>query len=95
MNSEQINELSQIMITRTINSQNSAHEAVRNKRYIIGSYCPSSGISFSQEPVVHYLARDARAECKRLAKLNPGKTFLIACLEGAEMVVPQPTTVSI
>lgn len=90
-----INELNQIMITRTINSQESAHEAVRAQRYIVGSYHPGTGISFSAEPVVHSLKSEARAECKRLAKLYPGKTFLIACLEGAEMTVPQPTSISI
>lgn len=90
-----INELNQIMIIRTINSQESAHEAIRAKRYIVGSYHPHSGISFSEEPVVHALKSEARAECKRLANLNPGKTFLIACLEGAEMIVPKPTSISI
>lgn len=90
-----IHELHQIMITRTIDSQTAAHEAVRNKRYIVGSYHPHSGISFSAEPALHNLRADARAECKRLAKLNPGKTFLFVCLEGAEMTVPQPTTISI
>jgi hypothetical protein len=92
---EQINELKQIMITRTINSQDAAHDAVRNKRYIVGSYCPANGISFSDVPVLHPLRSEARAECKRLANLNPGKTFLIACLEGAEMIVPKPTSISI
>ena len=90
-----INELNQIMITRTIDSQESAHEAVRSKRYIVGSYHPHSGISFSEEPVVHPLRTEARAECKRLANLNPGKTFLFVCLEGAEMIVPKPTSISI
>ena len=95
MNPEQIHELNQIMISQTIHSQESAHAAVRNKRYIVGSYHPDTGIRFSAEPVVHPLKSEARAECKRLAKLHPGKTFLFVCLEGAEMVVPQTTTVSI
>ena len=91
-----INELNQINMTpKTIDNQNSAHEAVRNKRYIVGSYDPTSGISFSCEPVLHPLKSEARAECRRLAKLHPGKTFLFVCLEGAEMTVPQPTIVSI
>ena len=91
-----INELNLIMNQpQKINNQNSAHEAVRNKRYIVGSYDPTSGISFSCEPVLHPLKSEARAECRRLAKIYPGKTFLFVCLEGAEMTVPQPTTVSI
>lgn len=95
MNPDEIHELSSIMIKTTIFDQSSAHEAVRNKRYIIGSYHPANGISFSAEPAIHYLARDARAECKRLAKLYPGKTYIYVCLEGAEMTIPQPTIVSI
>ena len=91
-----INELNSIMNQpQKINNQNSAHEAVRNKRYIVGSYDPTSGISFSCEPVLHNFRADARAECRRLAKIHPGKTFLFVCLEGAEMTVPQPTIVSI
>jgi len=91
-----INELSSIMNRpQKINNQNSAHEAVRYKRYIVGSYDPTSGISFSCEPVLHNYRADARTECRRLAKLNPGKTYLFVCLEGAEMTVAQPQTVSI
>jgi hypothetical protein len=91
-----INELNSIMNQpQKINNQNSAHEAVRNKRYIVGSYQPGVGLSFSAVPVLHNVRADARAECRRLAKLNPGKTFLFACLEGAELTVPQPQTVSI
>jgi hypothetical protein len=91
-----INELNQINMTpKTIDNQNSAHEAVRNKRYIVGSYQPGVGLSFSAIPVLHNYRADARTECRRLAKLNPGKTFLFVCLEGAEMTVPQPQTVSI
>jgi hypothetical protein len=98
MNPEHINELIQIMnqpkITK-ITNQATMHSAVRNKQYIVGSYNESGGISFNVAPVLHSLASQARAECKRLAKIYPGKTFLFVCLEGAEMTVPQPTTVSI
>lgn len=96
MNPEHINELSNITMTpQKITNQNSAHEAVRNKRYIVGSYCPTSGLSFSAIPTLHNYRADARGECRRLANLNPGKTYLFVCLEGAELTVPQPTTVSI
>jgi hypothetical protein len=91
-----INELNRINMTpKTIDNQNSAHEAVRNKRYIVGSYQPGVGLSFSAVPVLHNYRADARTECRRLAKLNPGKTYLFVCLEGAEMTVAQPQTVSI
>jgi hypothetical protein len=91
-----INELNLIMNQpQKINNQNSAHEAVRNKRYIVGSYQPGVGLSFSAIPVLHNYRADARSECRRLAKLNPGRTYLFVCLEGAEMTVAQPQTVSI
>ena len=96
MSPEHINELSHIIMTpQKITDQNSAHEAVRNKRYIVGSYQPGVGISFSAIPALHNYRATARDECRRLAKLNPGKTYLFVCLEGAELTVPQPTTVSI
>jgi len=91
-----INELNLIMNQpQKINNQNSAHEAVRNKRYIVGSYQPGVGLSFSAIPVLHNYRADARSECRRLAKLNPGRTYLFVCLEGAEMTIAQPQTVSI
>jgi hypothetical protein len=37
----------------------------------------------------------ARGECRRLAKLYPGKTFFFVRLEGGEMTVAQPREVSI
>jgi hypothetical protein len=37
----------------------------------------------------------ARPECRRLAKLYPGKTFFFVRLEGGEMTVAQPREVSI
>ena len=43
-----INELNQIMITRTIDSQESAHEAVRSKRYIVGSYHPTPALALAK-----------------------------------------------
>jgi hypothetical protein len=95
MNPEHINELTHAMTPQKIDNQNSAHEAVRNKRYIVGSYQPGVGLSFSAIPALHNYRADARSECRRLAKLNPGRTYLFVCLEGAEMTVAQPQTVSI
>lgn len=95
MNPDNINELSQIMNNTKITNEKIAHDAVRNKQYIVGSFHPGTGVSFSNEPTVQYSSMQARAECKRLAKLYPGKTFVFVRLEGAEMTVPQPQTVSI
>lgn len=92
---EQINELNQIMNHTKITNEIIAHDAVRNKQYIVGSFHATTGISFSNAPAVQYSPMQARAECKRLAKMYPGKTFVYVQLQGAEMTVPQPQTVSI
>lgn len=91
----QINELKNIMNIIKITRQDILHSAVRNKQFIIGSFTPNLGVSFSNAATVQYTAAQARAECKRLAKLYPGKTFFYVQLQGAELTVPQPTTVSI
>jgi len=90
----QINELSLIMNQPKITNQAILHSAVRSKHYIIGSYT-ESGVSFNAAPTVQFTNAQARAECKRLAKLYPGKTFFFAGLGGAEMTVAQPTAISI
>lgn len=95
MNPDNINELAKIMNTIKITNEKIAHDAVRNKQYIVGSFSPNTGMSFPTEPTVQYSSMQARAECKRLAKLHPGKTFVYVQLQGAEMTVPQPQTVSI
>lgn len=95
MNPDSINELKQIMNITKITNERIMHDSVRNKQYIIGSYTESGGISFAVTPTVQYTATQARAECKRLAKLHPGKTFMFVRLEGAEMTVPRPNTISI
>lgn len=92
---KQINELNKIMNQIKITTEKIAHDAVRNKQYIVGSFQSGTGISFSNTPTVQYSSMQARAECKRLAKLYPGKTFVFVQLHGAEMTVPQPQTVSI
>jgi len=90
-----IHELHQIMNTTKIINQATMHDTVRNKQFIVGSFQPATGLSFAAIPTVQYSATQARSECKRLAKMYPGKTFVYVQLQGAEMTVPQPTTVSI
>lgn len=78
-----------------ITSEAQAHLAIRAKKYIIGSFTQGGGFSFNQIPTVQPSATAARTECRRLAKLNPGKTFFFVQLLGAEQTVPQPTIISI
>lgn len=95
MNPTNINQIFEIMNTVKIRSEQILHDAVRSKQYIIGSYQTGIGLSFSDTPTVQFSESQARAECKRLAKLHPGKTFVFAKLCGAEVAVPQPQTISI
>lgn len=63
-------------------------------KFIVGSFSDQQGFSFSVNPVTHDNSAQARAECTRLAKLNPGKTFVFVQLCGGEHMLPRPTTVS-
>jgi hypothetical protein len=95
MKLNEINELKNIMNQIKITNESTLHSAIRNKQYIIGSFNPATGTSFNTNPTVQYSIMQARAECRRLAKLYPGKTFFFVKLEGGEMTVPQPQSVSI
>ena len=81
--------------TQKITSQLGGEKAVKEQNFIIGTIDQNGSISFSANPVLHEDVYTARAECKRLAIANPGKTYVFAQLKGAERVVPQPTTLSI
>ena len=58
--------------------------------FIIGSVTPGVGVSFSRNPVAHFSAADARAECERLARMNHGKTFFFVEVKGGAYI-PSPT----
>lgn len=85
----------QMNYTEKITSQAIGEHAVKNQRFIIGSISQKGEFSFSVNPALHTDIYTARAECKRLAIANPGKTYVFVQLKGAERVVPQPTTLSI
>ena len=90
INKEPINEL---QIMDKINTQQEAIQQVKNGTYIIGSVGANGLVSFSATPSIQYNSQNARAECKRLAAISPGKLFIFVKLSGGEMV---PTaTVSI
>lgn len=89
---EQINELDS-MTSNTIRTQVEAINATRAGQYVIMSVSSNGDFSMSVSPVPHANALLARAECQRLASINPGKLFVFVKLAGGEMV---PTsTVSI
>ena len=65
---------------------NSAIDHIKNRRFIVGSFSADLGLSFSETPAIHFDAAAARSECRRLARMNPGKLYLFVQLVGAEMV---------
>lgn len=78
-----------------ISTQANGESAVKARRYIVGSIFAAGELSFSVNPAIHFSANAARSECARLARLNPGKTYIFAQLVGAERAVVQPSIVSI
>lgn len=80
--------------TKYMNDFSSTILSIKAGKFIVGSFTEQSGLSFSEKPVTHDTAIEARTECKRLAKLNPGKLFVFVKLAGAELL-PVNTTVSI
>ena len=81
------------MTPTKINTQASAVENIKNRNFIVGSVSADGHLSVSANPATHGTTTLARAEAKRLARIEPGKMFVILQLMGAELV---PTnTVSI
>ena len=95
MNPDSINDIHQIMNIIKLNTEQITHNAIKNRQYIIGSFTPGQGVSFSQNPTVQYSEMQARAECRRLAEQNKNKTYFYVQLKGAEKVITQPQNVSI
>lgn len=80
-------------MNNTLRTQADAFSAVRAKGYIIASVSAYGNFSVAESPAVHDSAIDARTEAKRLAKLSPGKAFVILTLVGAEMVPVNPVSI--
>jgi hypothetical protein len=74
---------------RTNLSNSNIETYVRKHAYIVGSVS-DTGLSLAANPVLHANIQDARAECVRLAKLNPGKNFIALQLGALERVAYQP-----
>ena len=83
------------MYTDKLQTKQQLTSAVKGSNYIVGSFTESQGLSFAANPAVQYTVQAARAECKRLAKLNPNKTYIFVKLMGGEEAVTQPQFISI
>ena len=82
---------------KRISTQVEAINATREKAVLIGSVDAAGNVSFSANPVAHdkWDTNGVRAELKRLARENPGKMFISVQMVGAELVIPQPNTLSV
>lgn len=84
-----------IMYNDKLQTKTQLTSAVKGGQYLVGSFSEAQGLSFSNFPAIHYSSQAARAECKRLAKANPNKTFIFVKLMGGEETVSQPQFISI
>lgn len=82
--------------TFKINNRETFVAAVKGTGFIVGSFSTdTNSINFSTNPVVQPDAGSARAECRRLAKLNPGKFYVFVRFGGAEYTQPVPANLSL
>lgn len=76
-----------------IQTQAAALQSTKNRDFIIGSFDSTGAFSAALNPTTQTSVIEARQECKRLARLTPGKAFVFLQMSGAEMVPVQ--TISI
>lgn len=81
------------MNTKLVTQTNFIDAIKDGGNYIVGSVDSVGCVSFAQNPAYHRNAALARVECKRLAKLSPGRLYILVKLDGGEMV--PATTLSI
>lgn len=73
-------------VNTSLRTQSQAIEAIRNGQYIVVSVGANGDFSMSASPMPQSSATAARAECQRLARINPGKLFAFLKFSGAEMI---------
>lgn len=78
--------------TNQFNTQVGGIAAVRNRKFIVGSINSDGELSVAANPVLHNTWPLAKAECVRLAKLNPGKAFVYMQFNGGEIAPAMSTS---
>lgn len=75
---EPIRELEE-MTTKPYNvfGQAQAEASITENKFIIGSVDSHGHFSIAENPVIHSTENSAVLETRRLAKLSPGKTFMV------------------
>lgn len=91
---EPVNELTNITMDHTLKTQAQFTISVKSNNFIVGSVSTDGTLSFSINPMQHVTAGAARAECARLARINPGRLYIFVQLAGGELV-PIMSTLSI
>lgn len=70
----------------TMNTQSQVLDAVREHKYLVLTSDKEGDMSVAACPVAHTSEDSARKECRRLARISPGKAFIIVELAGAELI---------
>lgn len=72
--------------TITSNPFNTAVTSVRKREWIVGSLSENGIFNFAAKPVFHSTDASAQAEATRLAKLNPGTSYIVVRLTAGKLV---------
>ena len=79
--------ITHLIIKPKIMNKTELISSIQTHQFIVGSQDSlTNHVSFSPNPTIHLTSSAARAECKRLANLLPGKLYFFVELAGAELV---------
>jgi hypothetical protein len=74
---EPISELKEMTQPYNVGGQAQAEASISENKFIIGSVDSHGYMSIAENPVIHPTEYSAMLETRRLAKLSPGKTFMV------------------
>lgn len=79
--------------TVSLNTNLLALTAVRARQFIVGSINSRGEFSIALNPTAHKSLTSALAECDRLSRLNPGKTFIALQFAGGRLMPATPSAI--